>query len=48
MRDGASRNLRLAGFRGRLEIMSTVTAPAVPQLDAMRRLVAELRVSRCR
>lgn len=36
--------LREAGFTGKLEIISTLTRPAVPLLDAMRRFVAELRV----
>lgn len=41
-------NLRQAGFRGTLEIISTITRPAVTQLEAMRRHVAGLRVPRWR
>jgi len=37
-------NLRAAGFGGKLEIISTITAPAVPYLDEMRRYVAQLKV----
>ena len=37
-------HLRDAGFRGKLEIISTVTSPAIPKLDEMRRHVADLRV----
>lgn len=37
-------HLRKAGYRGKLEIISTVTKPAVPYLDDMRRHVASLRV----
>ncbi len=36
--------IQSAGFAGRLEIMSTLTRPVVPKLDATRRLVASLRV----
>jgi radical SAM protein with 4Fe4S-binding SPASM domain len=37
-------NLRAAGYRGRLEIISTVTKPAVPHLERLRRHIAALRV----
>jgi len=37
-------NLRSEGYRGKLEIITTVTTPAVAGLDDMRRLVASLRV----
>ncbi len=37
-------HLKRAGFRGKLEIMSTITAPAVDQLEATRRFVAGLQV----
>lgn len=37
-------HLKAAGFAGKLEIMSTITAPAVEQLPAMRKLVADLKV----
>jgi radical SAM protein with 4Fe4S-binding SPASM domain len=37
-------NLRAAGFRGKLEIISTITKPAVAGLEDMRRFVAALRV----
>ncbi len=36
--------LRAAGYRGKLEIISTVTRPAVPLLPQMRAWVSELRV----
>lgn len=38
-------HLRSAGFKGKLEIISTVTKPAVARLDEMRRFVAGLRIS---
>lgn len=37
-------HLRAAGYRGKLEIISTITKPAVPLLDEMRRHVGALRV----
>ncbi len=37
-------HLQAAGYGGKLEIMSTITAPAVEHLPAMRKLVAELKV----
>jgi radical SAM protein with 4Fe4S-binding SPASM domain len=37
-------NLKAAGYRGKLEIITTVTTPAIPQLEQMRRFVAELQV----
>lgn len=40
----AVRRLKAAGYQGKLEIISTVTKPAVPLLDEMRRYVASLRV----
>lgn len=40
----AIQNLRSAGYRGKLEIISTITKPALPGLDAMRRYVSDLRV----
>jgi len=40
----AVRNLQAAGFRGKLEIISTVCKPVIPNLEAMRRFVAGLRV----
>ncbi|MBN2372048.1 MAG: radical SAM protein [Vicinamibacteria bacterium] len=40
----AAANLHAAGYRGRLEIISTVTKPAVPHLDRLRRHIAALRV----
>jgi radical SAM protein with 4Fe4S-binding SPASM domain len=40
----AVRNLKAAGYRGKLEIISTVTKPAVPGLDDMRRFVAGMQV----
>jgi radical SAM protein with 4Fe4S-binding SPASM domain len=37
-------NLRAAGYTGKLEIISTITRPALARLDEMRRFVASLRV----
>ncbi|MGC4119361.1 MAG: radical SAM protein [Myxococcales bacterium] len=37
-------HLKAAGFNGKLEIMSTITAPAVEHLPEMRKLVAERKV----
>ena len=37
-------HLREAGFKGKLEIISTITRPAIAHLDDMRRYVASLRV----
>jgi radical SAM protein with 4Fe4S-binding SPASM domain len=42
--ESAVGHLRDAGYGGRLEIISTVTTPAVPCLEATRRAVAALRV----
>ncbi len=40
----AVKNLQEAGFKGKLEIISTITRPAMAHLDEMRRYVASLRV----
>ena len=40
----AIKDLQEAGFRGKLEVISTVTSPAIPRLDEMRKLVASMRV----
>ncbi len=40
----AVKHLHDAGFRGKLEILSTVTKPALASLEEMRRYVASLRV----
>jgi len=40
----ALKHLQDAGFKGKLEIISTITKPAIPDLDEMRRYVAGLRV----
>ncbi|MFA6032985.1 MAG: radical SAM protein [Myxococcota bacterium] len=40
----AVKNLQDAGFRGKLEILTTLTKPVVPHLDAMRGHVAAMRV----
>lgn len=40
----AVRYLKEAGYRGKLEIITTVTTPAISTLDAMRREVASMRV----
>ena len=37
-------HLQAAGFEGKLEIISTITKPAVPRLDEMRKYVASLEV----
>jgi len=37
-------HLRKAGYRGKLEIISTVTKPVIPHLDAVRSMVAQARV----
>lgn len=37
-------SLRTAGYRGKLEIITTVTRPVVPLLPAVRRMVAQARV----
>jgi len=44
----AVRSLRGAGYKGILEIITTVTKPVVPELDEMRKIVAKLRVRRWR
>jgi radical SAM protein with 4Fe4S-binding SPASM domain len=41
-------HLRDAGYRGRLEIISTVTKPVVAHLDRLRRYIATLRVGEWR
>jgi len=41
----ATKNLRDAGYRGKLEIITTLTRPAVPRLDEIRRHIAALEVS---
>ena len=41
-------HLHAAGYRGILEILSTVTSPAVPLLPQLRATIAELRVPRWR
>ena len=46
--ENAIRALRNAGYTGVLEIISTITKPAVAHLDAMRSYVSSLRVSRWR
>jgi radical SAM protein with 4Fe4S-binding SPASM domain len=40
----AVRNLQDAGYKGKLEIISTITKPALPGLDQMRRHVAGMKV----
>ncbi len=40
----AVKNLQNAGYKGKLEILSTVTKPALTSLDDMRRYVASLKV----
>lgn len=40
----AVKNLQDAGFKGKLEIISTVCKPVIPNLEAMRRVVAEMKV----
>jgi len=40
----AVENLRAEGYRGKLEIITTVTTPALDGLDDMRKLVASMRV----
>jgi radical SAM protein with 4Fe4S-binding SPASM domain len=40
----AVQHLQDAGFKGKLEVISTITTPAIPYLDAMRRLIAQMRV----
>jgi radical SAM additional 4Fe4S-binding domain len=42
--ESAVKNLQQAGFKGKLEIISTLTKPAVKHLDDMRRHVAKLKV----
>jgi radical SAM protein with 4Fe4S-binding SPASM domain len=42
--EAAIGHLRAAGFKGKLEIISTITRPAVASLEEMRRYVARLRV----
>jgi radical SAM protein with 4Fe4S-binding SPASM domain len=37
-------NLRAAGYKGKLEIISTITKPAVAQLEAMRRYISTLKI----
>ena len=37
-------HLKAAGFKGKLEIISTITTPAIAQLEEMRRFVAGLQV----
>ncbi len=40
--------VRAAGYRGTLEIISTITTPAIACLDEMRRIVSELKIPRWR
>ena len=40
----AIRHLRAAGYKGKLEIITTVTRPVIPVLPQVRRMVAEARV----
>ena len=42
--EDAIRNLKDAGYKGKLEILSTITRPVVPHLEDMRRYIASLRV----
>ncbi len=37
--------LRAVGFRGKLEIISTITKPAIPGLDRMRKYLADRRIT---
>lgn len=41
----AINNLRAAGYNGKLEIITTLTRPAIPQLDEIRQYLANLRIS---
>ncbi len=41
-------NLKEQGYRGVLEVISTVTKPVVPLLDELRRYIARIRVARWR
>ena len=40
----AIRNLHAAGFRGKLEIISTITAPALADMDKMRSYISSMKV----
>lgn len=42
--EAAIENLRAADYRGKLEILSTLTKPVIPRLDEFRRYVATLKV----
>jgi radical SAM protein with 4Fe4S-binding SPASM domain len=44
----AIESLRSAGYKGVLEIISTITAPCMPHLDEMRRIVSGLKVAQWR
>ncbi len=44
----AVQELRAAGYKGRLEIISTITKPVVPLLDELRRHIATLQVAEWR
>lgn len=46
--EAAILHLQEAGYRGVLEIISTITKPCLPHLDQMRRFVAKMRVRRWR
>ena len=46
--ESAVKNLRAAGYDGKLEIISTITRPVIPLLDTMRRYLSRFRIANWR